>query len=63
MKIVVIGCGIGGIVSSIILARNNHDVVIYEKKSYEDVGYDWTDVFSSASLIQMGFDDLVKKAG
>ena len=43
MKIIVLGAGHGGLVSAIKLAKNGHDVTVYEKKDRSELGYDWYD--------------------
>lgn len=49
-KIIVAGAGHGGIAVASILARNGFDVTVYEKKSRENMGYDWTDIFDPKAL-------------
>ncbi len=43
MKILVIGSGVGGVVCAYHLAKNGHSVIVFEKKSYDSVTYDWHD--------------------
>lgn len=42
-KIVVAGCGHGGLTAAANLSRNGYDVTIIEKRKREDLGYDWHD--------------------
>lgn len=53
-KIIVAGGGHGGIAVASILSRNGSDVTVYEKKSRENMGYDWTDIFDPKSLSEAG---------
>lgn len=49
-KIVVAGCGHGGLVVAGLLAKSHYSVEVFEAKSKENLGYDWTDIFSFSSL-------------
>ncbi len=49
-KIVVAGGGHGGIAVASILSRNGFDVIVYEKNTRENMGYDWTDIFDPKVL-------------
>ncbi|MCM1306731.1 MAG: NAD(P)/FAD-dependent oxidoreductase [Bacteroides sp.] len=42
-KIAVVGMGQGGMVAAIKLAKNGHDVTVYEQAARGEVSYDWTD--------------------
>ena len=53
-KIIVAGGGHGGITCASILARAGFDVTVYEKNTRENMGYDWTDIFNSKSLAEVG---------
>lgn len=54
-KIAVVGMGQGGMVAAIRLAKQGHDVTVFEKNAKGEVGYDWrddirADVFEAAGL-------------
>lgn len=53
-KIIVAGGGHGGIAAAALIARSGIDVTVYEKKSREAMGYDWTDIFAPDSLKDIG---------
>ena len=42
-KIIVIGAGIGGLISATELGKAGHEVSIYEKSREGEVSYDWHD--------------------
>ena len=43
MKIIVIGAGHGGLQAAKVLAKNGHEVTVYEKSPRDSVSYDWRD--------------------
>ena len=49
-KIIVAGCGHGGLVAAAILGRNGYDVTVYENKQPEELGHDWEDRFTFSLL-------------
>lgn len=49
-KIIVAGLGHGGIAAAALIAKQGHDVTVYEKKSEGTLGYDWTDIFAPQAL-------------
>lgn len=53
-KIIVAGGGHGGIAAAALLAANGFDVTVYEQKQKEEMGYDWTDIFSPKALDRVG---------
>lgn len=53
-KIIVAGCGHGGIAVAAILAKNGYDVTVYEKGGEGTLGYDWTDIFDPNALAVAG---------
>ena len=53
-KIIVAGAGHGGIATASILSKNGFDVTVFEKKSRENMGYDWTDIFDPKALSVAG---------
>ncbi|MDR3293709.1 MAG: NAD(P)/FAD-dependent oxidoreductase [Clostridiales bacterium] len=54
MKIIIIGAGEGGLTAAYELAKNNHDVTIYEKAPRENLGYDWNDTISLSTFGDLG---------
>ena len=46
MKILVAGAGHGGLAAAGILAKNGHDVTVFERAPEKDLGHDWTDIFN-----------------
>lgn len=44
-KIIIAGAGHGGLVAGAILARNGHEVILYEKYNEFNLGHDWEDRF------------------
>ena len=55
-KIIVAGLGHGGIAAAALIAKQGHDVTVYEKKSEGTLGYDWTDIFAPQALDIAGMD-------
>lgn len=53
-KIVVAGAGHGAIATASILAKEGFDVSVYELKSRDKMGYDWTDIFDRKGLSKCG---------
>ena len=53
-RIIVAGGGHGGIGAAALLAKNGHDVTVYEKHAREEMGYDWTDIFDKKGLFAVG---------
>ncbi len=53
-KIIVAGGGHGGITCAAKLAEAGFDVTVYEKNTRENMGYDWTDIFNSKALADIG---------
>lgn len=53
-KILVAGCGHGGISAALNLAKNGYDVTVYEKKKREDLGYDWHDSMRRNTFEKIG---------
>lgn len=49
-KIIVVGCGHGGLVVASKLASVGMDVLVFEKKNRDNLGYDWTDIFDIESF-------------
>ncbi len=56
MGIIVAGGGHGGIATAAFLAERGFDVTVYERKSRENMGYDWTDIFAPKALSAAGID-------
>ncbi len=66
-KIIVIGCGQGGLVAAKHLADYGHKVIVYEAKAREDACYPWRDdirraVFEEAGLTPLPVEDCVQKS-
>ena len=56
-KILVSGAGHGGLCAAIHLAKAGFDVAVFEKKSREDMGYDWADFVDMSTFKSAGLDD------
>jgi flavin-dependent dehydrogenase len=54
MKILVAGAGHGGLVAAGLLAQKGHDVTVFERNPEQNLGYDWTDIFTLKSLSEAG---------
>lgn len=66
-KIIVIGCGQGGLVAAKHLADYGHQVTVFEAKKKEDTAYKWRDdirraVFEEAGLSPLPIEDCVQKS-
>lgn len=66
-KIAVVGMGQGGMVAAIRLAKQGHDVTVFEKSKRGEVSYDWrddirADVFEAAGLPMPDSDAYCQKA-
>ncbi|MFA6866516.1 MAG: FAD-binding protein [Clostridia bacterium] len=55
-KIIVLGCGLGGLIAALKLAQKGYSVTIYEKKKREDLGYPWYDAVSENIFSDIGLD-------
>ena len=53
-KVLVAGCGHGGIAAAAQLAAVGFDVTVYEAKKEGTLGYDWTDIFAPGALTAAG---------
>ncbi len=54
MKVAVVGAGVGGVVCAYFLAKAGVEVVVYEKKAFENVTYDWHDDISKTAFERAG---------
>jgi len=54
MKILVAGAGHGGLAAAGILAKQGHDVTVFERCPEENLGYDWTDIFNMRCFGEAG---------
>lgn len=55
-KIIIVGAGIGGLLTAYNLGKAGFEVVVYEKNCYEKLSYDWHDDVSPESLTtRLGF--------
>lgn len=66
-KIAVVGMGQGGMVAAIRLAKQGHDVTVFEKSKRGEVSYDWrddirADVFEAAGLPMPDSDAYCQKS-
>ena len=53
-KIIVAGCGIGGLVAAINLAAKGFDITVYESRDRKDLGHDWCDTVYKPSFGESG---------
>ncbi len=54
-RILVAGCGIGGLSAALNLARKGFDVTVFEQNAKEDLGHDWHDTMYITSFDFAGF--------
>ena len=54
IKIIVAGCGHGGLTAAANLAEKGYDVTVYEKCKREELGYDWHDSVSTSLFAEAG---------
>ena len=54
-KIIVAGAGHGGLAAAALLAKQGYEVTVLEAKKRAEMGHDWHDVMSKASLTDTGF--------
>ena len=54
MKVAVVGAGVGGVVCAYFLAKAGVEVVVYEKKAFENVTYDWHDDIAKTAFERAG---------
>ena len=43
MKVIIAGASIGGLLSAYRLGKAGHEVIVFDKKNYDELGYDWYD--------------------
>ena len=55
-KIVIAGAGHGGLVAASKLAQSGFDVTVYEKKSRDELGYDWLDAVDPRAFYEVGLE-------
>lgn len=55
-KIIVAGCGIGGLVAAVNLCKKGFDVTIYEARNWEALGHDWCDTVYKPSFSEAGIE-------
>lgn len=55
-KIIIAGCGIGGLVAAVNLCEKGFDVTIYESRSRENLGHDWCDTVYKPSFSEAGIE-------
>ena len=55
-KIIVAGAGHGGLAAAALLAKQGYEVTVLEAKKRAEMGHDWHDVMSKASLTDAGFN-------
>lgn len=60
-KIVVAGCGHGGLVAAAKLSQAGYDVTVYEKKKREELGHDWEDRFTFSLLAKATEKDSIPR--
>jgi flavin-dependent dehydrogenase len=53
-KIIVLGCGLGGLIAALKLAKEGYSVSIYEKKKRVELGYPWYDAVSEKTFSDIG---------
>ena len=54
--VLVAGCGHGGLSAAYILAKNGYEVKVFEKKNYDELGYDWHDVIYKPDFDSLEID-------
>lgn len=55
-KIIVAGCGIGGLVAAVNLCEKGFDVTVYEAAQREMLGHDWCDTIYKPSFAESGIE-------
>ncbi len=55
-RILVAGAGHGGVYAAMCLAREGYDVTVIEKKSREEIGYDWHDCIYRPAFSFLGIE-------
>lgn len=58
-KILVAGCGHGGLVAAAKLAKAGYDVTVYERKQRNELGHDWEDRFTFSLLAKLTEKDSI----
>ncbi len=52
-RIIVAGGGHGGIAAASLLAKQGHDVTVFERHAENAMGYDWTDIFAPGAFAEI----------
>ena len=55
-KIIVAGCGIGGLVAAVNLCKKGFDVTVYEARNRDELGHDWCDTVYKPSFDEAGIE-------
>lgn len=54
-KIIIIGAGVSGLSTALLLDKNKYDVSLYEQKNIKDLGYSWCDDVNKHELNKINF--------
>jgi len=58
MKVIVIGASTGGLLTAYRLGKGGHEVIVFDVKSYDGLGYDWHDYVWADFFDLLGFGEI-----